>query len=194
MKHSIPSLCNTLLTRSSPPGPVARVRLHSCAPLPPGSSMQACSVSGPPLPTLYAVLTSPVGPYTTQFMVYAASLASLLPPFASPDGNAAAAVRIGHSACDILSASAAIPSADLNDFGAGGGWVQVLRLKTFVSGEMISEAQGSLRQQAVSDVVVATSGAVVTTSSAAIAQLLQVHSIISNPTTGMLLCRDGCCM
>ena len=109
-------------------------------------------------------------------MVFAASASSLLPPFSSPDGNAAATVRIGHSTCDILSASAAISNSDLNDFGAGGGGhVQVLRLKTFVPGEMISDAQGALKQQAVSDVAVAAAGAVVSTSSAAVAQLLQVN-------------------
>lgn len=154
-----------------PAVPVLRARLHSCAPpSPQNSTMQQCSLSSPAMPILNAILTSPLNPYTTQLMVFATSMASLFPPFASPDGNAAATVRIGHSTCDIVTASDAIPHADLNDFGIGGGFLQVLRLKSVIPADMMSTSQHS-----VSDVALSAAGAVLTTSSNAIAQLLKVN-------------------
>jgi hypothetical protein len=133
------------------------------------------------MPILNAILTSPLTPYTTQLMVFATSVASLFPPFASPDGNAAATVRIGHSTCDIVTASDAIPHADLNDFGNGGGFLQVLRVKSFIPAEMMATNQHS-----VSDVVLSAVGAVVTASSNAISQLLKVnHSSIHSHIINM---------
>lgn len=137
--------------------------------------MQSCSVTCPALPILDATLISPIGPYTKQFSVFAASPTALLPVFASPDGNAAAAVRIGHSTCKIMSASSPILHSGLNDFGSQGGYLQVLQLQTSVPEIMISGTYSSFKQQAISDVAVSAAGIVVTTFSAAISQLLQVR-------------------
>jgi hypothetical protein len=158
------------MTSSPPPVPVIRMQLHACSPpTTQGSGMQQCSLSSPALPILNAILTSPLGPYTKQLMVFSKSVYSLLPPFASSDGNTAATVRIGHSTCDIVAASDAIPHADLNDFGVGGGYLQVLRLKTFIPSEMIMS-----KQYTVSDAAISSAGAVLTTSSDAVAKLLKV--------------------
>jgi hypothetical protein len=136
--------------------------------------MQSCSLTLPALPVLDAILISHIGPYTSQFTVFASSAASLLPVFASPDGHNAATVRIGHSTCQVLSASSPIPHADLNDFGTDGGFLQVLQLKNFIPESMILNKIGAFTQQAVSDVAVNATGNVVITSSAATAHLLQV--------------------
>jgi hypothetical protein len=151
--------------------PVIRLRLHACEPpLRQGSGMQKCTLSIPALPILNAILISPLGPYTTQLMVFAKSKSSLLPPFASTDKNSATTVRIGHSVCDIVTASDAITHAGLNDFGVGGGFAQVLRLKTFAPAEMITSTH-----YAASDAAVSAAGSVLTTSSDAVAKLLQVE-------------------
>jgi hypothetical protein len=137
--------------------------------------MQSCFVTSSALPMLDATLISPIGPYSTQFSVFAASATSLLPIFASPDDNAAATVRIGQSTCKIISASSPIPHAGLNDFGSQGGYLQILQLKTFSPELMISDTYGSFTKQAISDVAVSAAGSVVTTLSAAISKLLQVQ-------------------
>ena len=153
---------------------VLQVRLHSCSPpFPPGSSMQSCTLTFPALPILDAVLISPIGAYTTHFTVYSAAAASLLPAFAS-NGDMAATVRVGHGTCDVVSASSPIPHAHLNDLGSAAGFLQVLRLKTCAPSSLMWSAQGAFAWQAVSDVVLSAAGSVVTTSTAAIAHLLQV--------------------
>ena len=135
--------------------------------------MQLCSLTLPALPVLDAIIISHIGPYTSQFTVFASSAASLLPAFASPNGHNAATVRIGHSTCQVLSASSPIPHADLNDFGTDGGFLQVLQLKNFITESTFMKI-GALTQQAISDVAVNATGNVVITSSAATAHLLQV--------------------
>ena len=152
-----------------------RLLLHSCSsPFIHGSSMQSCLLSSSQvLPILDAILISPIGPYTTQFMVFSASAISLLPVFASQDGKLSTTVRVGHSACDILSASIPIPNADLNDFGAGGGFVQALKIKSCTFGNT-AKTQGTLMQHSSTEIVLSASGVVLNTSSAAVARLLQV--------------------
>jgi hypothetical protein len=135
--------------------------------------MQSCTFTFPALPILDAVLISPIGAYTTHFTVYSAAAASLLPAFAS-NGDTAATVRVGHGTCDVVSASSPIPHAHLNDLGSAAGFLQVLRLKTCAPSSLMWSAQGAFARQAVSDVVLSAAGSVVTTSTAAIAHLLQV--------------------
>jgi hypothetical protein len=162
--------CHTIRDNFDRSAPVVRWRLHACSPpTPERSRVQQCSVSGPALPILSAFLISPIGPYTTQIMVFANAKSSLLPSFASSDQKSAATVRIGHSMCDIVTASDPIPHAQLNDFGVPGGFMQVLRLKSFVADNMMMNAQ-----LAVSDAVVSAVGVVLTTSSDAVAKLLKV--------------------
>jgi len=107
-------------------------------------------------------------------MVFSSSATSLLPVFASQDGKLSATVRVGHSACDIFSASIPIPNADLNDFGAGGGFVQSLKIKSCKFGHT-AKTQGTLTQHSSTEIVLSASGVVLNTSSAAVARLLQVY-------------------
>jgi hypothetical protein len=152
-----------------------RLLLHSCSsPYILGSNMQSCSLTTREiLPILDAILISPIGPYTSQFMVFSTSSTSLLPQFASQDGKSSATVRVGRSACAILSASIPTPSTELNDFGAGGGFVQALKIKSCKFGNT-AKTQGTLVQQYLTDIALSAAGVVLNTSSGAVARLLQV--------------------
>jgi hypothetical protein len=68
-----------------------------------------------------------------------------------------------------VAASDSISHENLDDFGAGGGFKQILRLKTLVTAEMMNGIQHSAI-----DVVLSAANAVLATSSDAVANLLKV--------------------